>query len=208
MARYCESVCRLCRREKVKLFLKGERCYTEKCAIERRAYAPGQHGQLRSKLSDYGAQLREKQKAKRIYGVLERQFRRYVQAAERTKGITGDNLIRSLETRLDNLVFRMGFATSRTEARQLVRHRHFHVNGRLVDIPSFPVKLNDEISVREGSKTTASIVRSLENLETRGMPKWLQLNREAMKGSLLAYPTREEVELPVREQLIIELYSK
>ena len=209
MARYIGPVCRLCRREGMKLFLKGERCYTEKCAIEKRNFAPGQHGKTRkSKLAGYGVQLREKQKVKRIYGVLEDQFRRYFEQAERTRGITGETLLQLLERRLDNAVYRLGFATSRPQARQLVRHGHFQVNGKKVDIPSYSVKPGDVIAVRERSQKTPSIVHAIEEVKGRGIPEWLQFDAEAMSAKVSSIPTREQINLPVQESLIVELYSK
>jgi small subunit ribosomal protein S4 len=209
MARYIGPVCRLCRREGMKLFLKGERCYTEKCAIEKRNFAPGQHGKTRkSKMAGYGVQLREKQKVKRIYGVLEDQFRRYFEQAERTRGITGETLLQLLERRLDNVVYRIGYATSRAQARQLVRHGHFTVNGRKVDIPSFSVKPGDVVSVRESSRQNASILHAIEEVKGRGVPEWLQSSAEAMEAKISSVPTREQINLPVQEQLIVELYSK
>lgn len=208
MARYTDSVCRLCRREGLKLFLKGERCYTDKCAIERRSYPPGQHGQGRSKFSEYAVQLREKQKIKRTYGVLEGQFRRYFEKAERSKGITGENLLILLERRLDNMVYRMGFATSRSEARQLVRHGHFRVDGRKVNIPSFLVKVGQTVSIRERSRKVDRIVSALEQAERRGVPEWLEVNKETFSGVVKALPTRAELTMPFNEQLVVELYSK
>jgi small subunit ribosomal protein S4 len=208
MARYNGPVCRLCRREGMKLFLKGERCYTEKCAIEKRNVPPGQHGRSRKqKLVGYGVQLREKQKVKRIYGVLEDQFRLYFQQAERTRGITGETLLQLLERRLDNAVYRLGFATPRPQARQLVRHGHFQVNGRKVDIPSYSVKVGDVVSVRESSRGNASILHAVEEVKGRGVPEWLSLDA-AMGGKVVSVPTREQINLPVQEQLIVELYSK
>lgn len=208
MARYRESVCRLCRREGIKLFLKGDRCYSEKCAFERRGYAPGDHGQLRKKFSDYGVQLREKQKLKRMYGLLEKQFRGYFVKAERQKGITGTNLLLFLERRLDNMVFRLGFANSRTEARQLVRHRHFLISGRPVDIPSYLLKAGDEIQVRESSRKVEKILEAMETLARRGVPQWLEVDKANFKGVVKTLPTREELTMPVQEQLVVELYSK
>ena len=209
MARYNGPVCRLCRREGMKLFLKGERCYTEKCAIEKRNMPPGQHGKTRkSKMAGYGVQLREKQKVKRIYGVLEDQFRRYFEQAERTRGITGETLLQLLERRLDNAVYRLGFATSRPQARQLVRHGHFQVNGKKVDIPSYSVKPGDVIAVRERSQKTPSIVHAIEEVKGRGIPEWLQFDAEAMSAKVSSIPTREQINLPVQESLIVELYSK
>ena len=208
MARYVGPVCRLCRREGMKLFLKGERCYTDKCGYERRSYPPGQHGQVRRrKRSDYGEQLREKQKVKRIYGVLEDQFRRYFEQAERTRGITGETLLQLLERRLDNAVYRLGFATSRPQARQLVRHGHFLVNGKKVDIPSYTVKVGDVVSVRETSRKNPSILHAVEEVKGRGIPEWLSLAGD-MEGKVVSVPTREQINLPVQEQLIVELYSK
>ena len=208
MARYRESVCRLCRREGLKLFLKGDRCYSEKCAFERRGYAPGEHGQMRKKHSDYGVQLRAKQKLKRMYGLLEKQFRGYFEKADRQKGITGTNLLLFLERRLDNMVFRMGFANSRTEARQLVRHNHFMVSGKPVNIPSYLIKVGDEIQVREGSRKVERILDAMESVARRGVPQWLELDKDNYKGILKVLPTREELTMPVQEQLVVELYSK
>jgi len=208
LARYSKSVCRLCRRENTKLFLKGERCYTEKCAFDRRTYPPGQHGQGRKKASDYGAQLREKQKVKRLYGLLENQFRNTFEEAERRKGITGEVLLQLLERRLDNAVYRLGFANSRNEARQLVLHNHFLVNQSRVNIPSFLVKPGDVISVREKSKQVHRIQESLEGVARRGVPQWLELEKEQMKGNVKALPVREDITLPIQEKLIVELYSK
>ncbi len=209
MARYAGAVCRLCRREGMKLFLKGERCYTEKCAIEKRNFAPGQHGKSRrAKLLGYGVQLREKQKVKRIYGVLEDQFRRYFEQAERLKGITGEVLLQLLERRLDNVAYRLGFATSRPQARQLVRHGHFAVNGRKVDLPSYLVKAGDVVTVRANSQKNVTIQHALEEVKGRGIPEWLQLTGEDFAGRVVSLPTREQINLPVQEQLIVELYSK
>jgi len=209
LARYKESVCRLCRREGLKLFLKGDRCYGEKCAFERRGYAPGEHGQLRRKQqSDYGVQLREKQKLKRIYGLLEKQFRGYFEKADRKKGITGTNLLLYLERRLDNMVYRLGFANSRNEARQLVRHNHFSVNGKKVNIPSFLVNIGDTIEITEESKTNNKIVEAMETVARRGIPQWLELEQENFKGKVKMFPTREELTMPIQEQLVVELYSK
>jgi small subunit ribosomal protein S4 len=208
LARYRGSFCRLCRREGSKLFLKGDRCYSEKCAFERRGYAPGQHGQLRKKHSDYGVQLREKQKLKRMYGLLERQFRGYFEKADRQKGITGTNLLLFLERRLDNMVFRMGFANSRTEARQLVRHGHFSVSGTTVNIPSFIVNVGGEITVREKSRKVERIVDAMETVARRGVPQWLELDKENFRGVVKALPSREELTMPIQEQLVVELYSK
>lgn len=208
LARYTKSVCRLCRRENIKLFLKGERCYTEKCAFDRRNYPPGQHGQSRKKTSDYGAQLREKQKVKRLYGLLENQFRSTFREADRRKGITGEVLLQLLERRLDNAVYRLGFANSRNEARQLVRHNHFLVNQSKVNIPSYLLKPGDVISVREKSKKLLRIQESLEGVARRGVPQWLELEKEQMMGSVKALPSREDITLPIQEKLIVELYSK
>ena len=208
MARYRESVCRLCRREGMKIFLKGDRCYSEKCAFERRGYAPGDHGQLRKKFSDYGVQLREKQKLKRTYGLLEKQFRGYFDKADRQKGITGTNLLVFLERRLDNMIFRMGFANSRTEARQLVRHNHFTVSGKTINIPSYLTKLGDEVQVREKSRKVERILEAMETVARRGVPQWLELDKANFKGLVKTLPTREELTMPVREQLVVELYSK
>jgi small subunit ribosomal protein S4 len=209
MARYIGPVCRLCRREGMKLFLKGERCYTEKCAIEKRNFVPGQHGKSRkSKLAGYGVQLREKQKVKRIYGVLEDQFRRYFEQAERTRGITGETLLQLLERRLDNVVYRLGFSTSRSQARQLVRHGHFLVNDRKVDIPSYSVRAGDVVTVRTTSAKNPAIVHAMEEVKGRGIPAWLTLDGERLAGRIVSLPTREQINLPVQEQLIVELYSK
>jgi small subunit ribosomal protein S4 len=208
LARYTGPSCRLCRRENIELYLKGERCYTDKCAIKRRNYAPGQHGQGRSKVSDYGVQLREKQKVRRIYGILEKQFRTYFEKAESLKGVTGENLLFLLERRLDNLVYRLGFAASRTEARQLVRHGHFTLNGRKVNIPSIQVKAGDVVQLREKSRNIAAINESLDAVVRRGMPQWLELQKDAHKGIVKAHPVREDITMPIQEQLIVELYSK
>jgi small subunit ribosomal protein S4 len=209
MARYIGPVCRLCRREGMKLFLKGERCYTEKCAIEKRNFVPGQHGKTRkSKLVGYGVQLREKQRVKRIYGVLEDQFRRYFEQAERARGITGETLLQLLERRLDNVAYRMGLATSRPQARQLVRHGHVSVNGRTVDIPSFSVKPGDVVAVRPGSRKSPVIQHAVEEVKGRGVPEWLQFDAEALSARVGSIPTRAQINLPVQEQLIVELYSK
>ena len=208
MARYTKSACRLCRRENLKLFLKGERCYTEKCAIDRRSYAPGQHGQSRKKFSDYGAQLREKQKVKRLYGLLETQFRNTFKEADRQKGITGEVLLFLLERRLDNAVYRLGFANSRDEARQLVRHNHFAVNQSKVNIPSYLLKPGDVIEVREKSKKVVRIQEALEGVARRGIPQWLELEKDQMRGNVKSMPTREEITIPIQEKLIVELYSK
>ena len=209
MARYTGSSCRLCRRENLKLFIKGDRCYSDKCAFERRPYAPGQHGQRRGgKVSDYQLQLREKQKVKRIYGVLEKQFRKYYYNAEKQKGITGINLLLFLECRLDNIVYRMGFSSSRKQARQLVRQNHFTVNGRNVNIPSFQVSTGDVIEVKEKSKKLKVVLDSLETVVRRGVPAWVELDKDKLSGTLTATPNREDLTMPMQEQLIVELYSK
>ena len=209
MARYTGSVCRLCRRENLKLFIKGDRCYGDKCAFERRPYAPGQHGQRRGgKYSDYRLQLREKQKVKRIYGALEGQFRRYYYHAEKKKGITGTNLLILLECRLDNVVYRMGFASSRKQARQLVRHNHFLVNNRKVNIPSFQVKVGDEVTVKEGSRKVQAILDAMETVVRRGIPNWIEIEKDSFRGTLKSIPNREDLTMPIQEQLIVELYSK
>jgi small subunit ribosomal protein S4 len=206
MARVTDPKCRQCRREGVKLFLKGERCLTEKCSVERRSYPPGQHGRGRIKQSEYLLQLREKQKARRYYGVLEKQFRNYYEKASRRQGITGEELLRMLEMRLDNVVYRLGFAASRAQARQLVRHGHFHVNGRRVNIPSYQVRVDDIISMRPGS-TAEAAVRSATDL-TASVANWLQADHDNLTGKVLRQPDREEIDTPVQEQLIVELYSK
>ncbi len=208
MARYTGAVCRQCRREGQKLFLKGERCYSEKCALSRRGYAPGQHGQSRKKVSEYGLQLREKQKTRRFYGVLEGQFAKYFEMAERKPGITGDNLLIILETRLDNVVYRAGFASSRKEARQLVRHNHFVVNGKKTNIPSILVKAGDVIAVSDSSKTSDKIKAVLEANSAKPVPKWLDANKEQMTAKVVELPKREDIDLDVEEHLIVELYSK
>jgi small subunit ribosomal protein S4 len=209
LARYTGSSCRLCRRENLKLFLKGDRCYGDKCAFERRPYAPGQHGQKRSgKSTDYLLQLREKQKVKRIYGALEGQFRRYYYQAEKQKGITGTNLLLLLECRLDNMVYKMGFASSRKQARQLVRQNHFSINDKKVNIPSCQVKVGDVIAVRKDSQKVKAILEAMETLVRRGVPKWINLEKENFKATVAAIPTREDLTMPIQEQLIIELYSK
>ena len=209
MARYKEASCRLCRRENLKLFLKGDRCYGDKCGFERRAYAPGVHGQKRvGKYSDYRVQLREKQKVKRIYGLLEKQFRGYYYRADRQKGITGTNLLILLESRLDNMVYRMGFAASRNQARQMVRHNHFKVNGRKVNIPSYLVKPGDEVEVKEKSRKAPQILEAMETVVRRGIPDWIDVEKEKFRGTLKSLPNREDLTMPIQEQLIIELYSK
>jgi len=208
MARYTGALCRLCRRESEKLFLKGDRCFTDKCAVERRKYPPGQHGQRRRKLSDYAIQLREKQKAKEIYNILERQFKRYFHIAERMKGMTGENLLQLLERRLDNVVYRLGFASNRRQARQLVTHGHFTVNDRRVNIPSYLVRPGDVISPKKSSKKLDVIQESISKAEHRGFPSWLEIDVENLRGKVLHLPSREEMALPIQEQLIVELYSK
>jgi small subunit ribosomal protein S4 len=208
LARYTGPSCRLCRRENTELFLKGERCYTDKCAIKRRNYPPGQHGQGRTKTTNYGVQLREKQKVRRIYGILENQFRGYFQRADRMKGVTGENLLFLLERRMDNFVYRLGFAASRIEARQLVRHGHFTLNGRKVTIPSIQVKAGDVLELREKSRKVSSISESLEAVVRRGIPQWLELDKGAFKGVVKTLPVREDITMPIQEQLIVELYSK
>lgn len=209
MARYTGSVCKLCRREGLKLFLKGDRCFSPKCAIEKRNYPPGEHGQRRRvKLTDYGLQLREKQKMKRIYGIVERQFRNYFRIAEQQKGITGENLLRFLERRLENVVYRLGFASSRAEARQMVTHGHFLVNGRRVDIPSYLVDSGDQIQVAERSRELLAIKGALEGVKKRGLPAWLELDAQALRGVVRSLPAREDMVIPVQEQLVVALYSK
>ena len=208
MARDTEAVCRMCRREGQKLFLKGDRCYTQKCAMECRAYAPGMHGQNRSKTSEYGQQLREKQKAKRYYGLLENQFRNYFELAERRPGQTGENLLAILESRLDNVVYRLGFAMSRAEARQLVSHGHFTVNGRKVNIPSYLVKPGMVISLKDSSKSLEKIKANVEANAFRQPPKWLEYDANNMIAKVTAVPAREDIDLPIEEHLIVELYSK
>lgn len=208
MARYTDASCRLCRREKEKLFLKGSRCYTDKCAVTRRQSAPGQHGKKTGKQSEYGIQLREKQKVKRIYGMLEKQFRAYFEIAERKPGVTGENLITLLESRLDNIVYRMGFANSRKEARQLVRHNHFSVDGKKVNIPSYLVKAGQVIKVKDGSKKSPKFVEIIENNSSKVIPDFLSVDFENMTGSVLALPTKANIEIPIEDHLIVELYSK
>ena len=208
MARYTGAVCRLCRREGLKLFLKGERCYTDKCAIERRNYPPGEHGQARPKFSEYSVQLREKQKLRRMYGVLEGQFRRYFTMADRAKGVTGETLLQLLERRLDNTVYRIGFATSRAEARQLVRHGHFRVNGRKVNVPSYLVRAGDTVTVRDRSQKVARIQESLELAQRRGVPDWLEITPESFAGRVKSLPARSDLTMPINEKLVVELYSK
>ena len=208
MAKYRGPVCRLCRREGVKLFLKGTRCMTEKCAVERRSYPPGQHGQGRQRLSDYSAQLREKQKLKRIYGVLEQQFRGIFGRAERKTGVTGEHLLKLLERRLDNVVYRLGFAASRKAARQLINHGHILLNGRKADIPAAVVKANDVVEVRDRSRSLLPVQAALEAVDGRGMPNWLDLDRAAFKGTVRSLPAKEDIALPVNEQMVVELYSR
>lgn len=208
MARYTGPQCRLCRRETEKLFLKGDRCFTEKCAVERRQYPPGQHGQRRGKLSDYGVQLREKQKVRNTYGVLEKQFRKYFHKAETKKGVTGEVLLQCLETRMDNVVYRMGFAPNRNGARQLVTHGHFQVNGRDVNIPSFSVQVGDVIEVRTSSRDMDAIKDSIVRVEQRGIPSWVEMDFQNFKGKVHQIPSREDIQLTAQEQLIVELYSK
>lgn len=208
MARYRDATCRLCRRERMKLFLKGDRCFTDKCAVERRNYPPGQHGQGRVKASEYGRQLREKQKVRRIYGLQERQFRTYFKRADQRKGITGVNLLQILESRLDNMVYRMGFANSRAQARQLVLHGHIAVNERRVDIPSYLAKAGDTVTVREKSRKIPEILSAQQNLESRGTPRWLSVDSKSFQGVVNELPKREDITMPIEEHLIVELYSK
>jgi small subunit ribosomal protein S4 len=208
MARYTGPVCRLCRREGQKLFLKGDRCYTDKCAIARRSYAPGQHGQRRKKLSEYGIQLREKQKARRYYGILEGQFKKYFEMANNKQGITGENLLKILETRLDNVVYRAGFAQSRSEARQLVRHSHFLINGKKVNIPSYLTRVGDVLTVKEESRNSIKIKEIIESTEGKIIPKWLETNVDKYEIKIVSEPDREDIDLPLEEHLIVELYSK
>ena len=209
MARYRGSECRLCRRENLKLFLKGDRCFGDKCAFERRPYAPGQHGQRRAgKYSDYRIQLREKQKVKRIYGVLEKQFSLYYKKADKQRGITGTNLLIFLESRLDNVVYRMGFASSRTQARQLVRHNHFLINDRKVNIPSYSVNAGDVVQVAEKSRKIPPILEAMETVVRRGIPNWIEIDKDNFRGIFKSLPNREDLTMPIQEQLIVELYSK
>lgn len=208
MARYKDAVCRLCRREGTKLFLKGDRCFSAKCGIERRAYPPGQHGQGRARFSDYGVQLREQQKVKRMYGLLEKQFADTMSRASRMKGRAGENLLILLERRLDNVIFRMGFSTSRAEARQLVRHSHFLIDGRRASIPSMLVKPGIVISVAEKSRKVARIAGALETLESRSVPQWVEINKETFEGTVKSLPVREDITMPIQEQLIVEWYSR
>ncbi|HKK32955.1 MAG TPA: 30S ribosomal protein S4 [Desulfomicrobiaceae bacterium] len=208
MARYTGAKCRICRREGSKLFLKGDRCYTDKCAFDRRAYAPGDHGRARKKPSDYALQLREKQKVRKMYGILEGQFRRYFKTADSKGGVTGTNLLMLLETRVDNVVYRLGFANSRTQARQLVRHGHFVMNGQRISVPSIQMRNGDVLEVREPSKKTLVIQEAQEVVARRGLPAWLEVDAKTMKGTVKALPAREDVTFPINEQLIVELYSK
>ena len=208
MARYTDEQCRICRRNGEKLFLKGSRCYTDKCSISRRNYAPGQHGQKRAKLSEYGTQLREKQKTKSFYGVGERQFRKYFEMASSKKGITGENLLQILESRLDNVVYRLGYGSSRAQARQLVNHGLFEVNGKRVDIPSYLVKAGDVVAVRENKKETGAVKVNVEENAARPVPEWLEKNSETLSGKVIRLAAREDIDIPVEEHLIVELYSK
>lgn len=208
MARYTGAVCRICRREGMKLYLKGERCYTPKCGVERRGYPPGMHGQSRRKMSDYGLQLREKQKTRRIYGILERPFRRYFKAAERSRGVTGDALLQHLERRLDNVVFRLGLASSRAQARQMVAHRHFTVNGRRVSIPSHQVRVGDIVEVVPASRQSPLILNAMAQTGGRRIPSWLEFNPGEMRARVISLPPREDIDTPVQEQLVVEYYSR
>ncbi len=208
MARYRGSVCRLCRREGIKLYLKGSRCETEKCAIEKRAYPPGQHGQGRSKFSEYGVQLREKQKVKRIYGVLEKPFRNYFFAADKKKGVTGENLLQNLELRFDNVIYRMGLAPPRNEARQLVRHKHFTVNGKKMDVPSYILRQGDIITPNPSKSKKKPVNEAIANIKNKTLPEWLAFDTDSKQGIIQGMPTREDVKLPIEEQLIVELYSR
>ncbi|HHL40947.1 MAG TPA: 30S ribosomal protein S4 [Deltaproteobacteria bacterium] len=208
MARHLGSVCKICRREGMKLFMKGDRCYTDKCSFERRSYGPGQHGQSRSKVSEYALQLREKQKVKRMYGLMETQFRNTFARADRTRGVTGDILVRLLESRLDNVVYRLGLASSRREARMLVTQGHFLVNGRRVNIPSYCVKENDTIELARKSRNVKRFAENLKAVDRRGVPEWLSLDRQNFRGTVTRSPRRDDVTIPIQEQLIVELYSK
>ncbi|MDY6861385.1 MAG: 30S ribosomal protein S4 [Thermodesulfobacteriota bacterium] len=208
MARYTKSQCRICRRENAKLFLKGDRCYSDKCSFDRRSYAPGHHGKRRTKYSDYGLQLREKQKVKRIYGVLEKQFRRYFEKADQMRGITGENLLILLERRLDNIIYRLGFAQTRNQARQLVNHGHFLVNNRKIDLPSYLVKIGENIELKERSRKIPNITEAIETVERRGIPSWMELDKNNFQGRVLNYPQRTDLIMPIQEQLVVELYSK
>ncbi|OGQ47449.1 MAG: 30S ribosomal protein S4 [Deltaproteobacteria bacterium RIFCSPLOWO2_02_44_9] len=208
MGRYIESVCKICRREGMKLFFKGDRCYTDKCAFERRTYAPGQHGQAKTKSTPYALQLREKQRLKRMYGLMEKQFHNYFKKAERLRGITGENLLVLLERRLDNVVYRIGFADSRSDARQLIMHNHLLVNGKKVNVPSYLVRAGEAIEIKEKTRGKARVNEALEAVERRGVPQWLELNKAASKGIVKSLPKREDITMPIQEQLIVELYSK
>jgi len=209
LSRYTGSVCRLCRRENIKLFLKGDRCYSDKCAFDRRAFPPGEHGQRRGrKTSDYGLQLREKQKVKRMYGLSEKQFRLFFKRADKQRGITGTNLLVMLERRFDNVVYRLGFANSRNQGRHFVLHNHFRINGKKVNIPSYQIKIGDVIDLREKSKKNQTFTDSLDAVVRRGVPQWLDLEKESMKGIVKSFPVREDLTMPMQEQLIVELYSK
>lgn len=208
MARYSEAKCRLCRREGAKLFLKGDRCFTDKCAFERRSYAPGEHGRSRKKFSDYALQLREKQKLRRTFGLLERPFRNYFTKADKQKGVTGTNLLVLLETRLDNVVYRMGYANSRDQARQLIRHGHFTLNGHKVNIPSLRVRIGDEVVVHESSRKIPVIQEAQQVIARRGTPAWMEVDGPQHKGKVVAIPTREDISFQINEQLVVELYSK
>ncbi len=208
MARYTGPVCKLCRREGAKLFLKGERCYTEKCAFDRRPYAPGQHGQRRSKLTEFGIRLREKQKVRRIYGLLERQFRGYFHKADRMKGVTGEEFLGLLERRLDSFVYRAGFASTRSEARQTVLHRHVLVNGKPVNVPSYILRPGDKVAVKDRSKQKVRVQNALALMERRGVPEWIDFNKDAFEATVKTVPNREEITLPIQEQLIVEFYSR
>jgi small subunit ribosomal protein S4 len=209
LARYIGSVCRHCRRENLKLFLKGDRCFSDKCAFDRRSYAPGQHGQRRrGKLSGYGIQLREKQKVKRMYGVSEKQFRLFFKNADRQKGITGTNLLVLLERRLDNIVYRLGFVNSRNHGRQFVKHNHILINGKKVNIPSYQVKVGDVVEVKEKSRSIQFVKDALDAVVRRGVPSWLEIDKDSFKGTIKALPVREDITMPIQEQLIVELYSK
>jgi small subunit ribosomal protein S4 len=208
MARYIGPACKLCRRENAKLFLKGDRCYTDKCAFDRRPYPPGVHGQRRNKPTEYGVRMREKQKVRRVYGILERQFRRYFASADRAKGVTGENLINSLERRLDSAIYRLGFSATRTDARQLVRHKHIHVNGKSVNIPSFLLKPGDKITLRESSRGLKRVQLGLETAGRREQPDWLDFDKNSLTGVVKTFPSREAVTLPIQEQLIVEFYSR
>ena len=208
MARYTGPVCKQCRREGMKIFLKGDRCYTDKCSFDRRPYPPGQHGQRRMKFTEYGIRLREKQKVRRIYGVVERQFRRYFAEADRRKGVTGENLLHLLEQRLDSVCYRLGFANTRNDSRQLVRHKHVLVNGRAVNIPSFQVRPGDKVAIREKSRAKGRVVTSVEGVDRRGVPEWLELDKDTFTGVVKSVPNREEITLPIKEQLIVEFYSR